>query len=132
MNKVIAFSFSLLILIQSFNIGLEDFSKFNALMEHANYHKEKYGDNFLEFLAEHYGDEQEAHQDEHKEHKEHKDLPFKDAQHICSHINTPFINFTIAFELKQQEYITIPFNFHYEETFTSFENSSFFHPPKYA
>ncbi|MUU78590.1 hypothetical protein [Winogradskyella endarachnes] len=129
MGKVIAFSFSLLILIQSFNIGLEDFSKFSALMEHANYHKEKYGDNFLEFLVQHYGDKQEVHQDEHKEHE---DLPFKDAQQICSHINTPFINFTIAFKLKEREHISIPFNFHYEDTFSSFEKPTFFHPPKHA
>ena len=129
MSKLIAFTYSFLILIQSFNIGLEDLSKLNALLDHAEYHKVMYGDNFYQFLAEHYGDAKDNHENEHEEHK---GLPFKDAQHICSHFSTPFINPNIVFNFTYQEFIEIPFNFYYEETFTDFEKSSVFQPPKQA
>ena len=129
MSKLIAFTYSLLILFQSFNIGLEDLSKFSTLLEHADYHKEMYGDNFVQFLAEHYGD---AKADHDNEHEEHKDLPFKDAHHFCSHIITPFINTSITYDFTQQDFIKIPFNFHYTESHTNFEKSSVFQPPKDA
>ncbi|NRD21925.1 hypothetical protein HNV10_01645 [Winogradskyella litoriviva] len=129
MGKLVAFSYSFLILIQSFNFNLEDFSKINTLIEHAQYHKEKYGDTFFEFLAEHYGDNKDDHENEHEEHK---DLPFKDAQHMLSHTNTSFISVDNHFDFQYSIFVEIPFNFHYEETFTSFENSSFFHPPKHT
>ena len=129
MSKVVAITYSFLILIQSFNIGLEDLSKFSVLLEHANYHKEMYGDSFFEFLAEHYGDKEDSHANDHEEHK---DLPFKDAQHLCSHINTPFINASIVFEFKQQHSIKVPFNFFYTESHTNFEKPSVFQPPKHA
>ena len=68
MSKLIAFTYSFLILIQSFNINLEDFSKFSVLLKHAEFHKEKYGDTFFEFLSEHYGDSKVNHEDDHEEH----------------------------------------------------------------
>lgn len=129
MSKLIAFTYSFLILIQSFNINLEDFSKFSVLLKHAEFHKEKYGDTFFEFLAEHYGDSKVNHEDDHEEHK---DLPFKDAQHMLTHTNTSFISITNNFDFQYQEFIEIPFNFHYEDTFTNFEKSSIFQPPKHA
>ena len=115
MSKVVAFTYSFLILIQSFNIGLEDLSKFSVLLEHANYHKEMYGDSFFEFLAEHYGDKEDTHANDHEEHK---DLPFKNA--------------SIVFEFRQQHSIKVPFNFFYTESHTNFEKPSVFQPPKHA
>lgn len=129
MSKLVAFTYSFLILIQSFNIGLEDLSKFSVLLEHADYHKEMYGDSFFEFLAEHYGDAQDDHENDHEEHS---DLPFKDAHQLCSHINSSFISPTITFVLTHHEFIKIPFNFFYTESHTNIEKSSFFQPPKYA
>lgn len=129
MNKLVAFTYSFLILFQSFNIGLEDISKFSALMEHAAYHNEMYGDNFVQFIAEHYGEAKDQH---HNEHDEHQDLPFKDSHQFCSHISTPFISPTVAFELEAQDFISIPFNFYYSDSHTNFEKSSIFQPPKHA
>tara|TARA_R110002033_G_scaffold60806_3_gene111121 strand:+ start:1606 stop:1908 length:303 start_codon:yes stop_codon:yes gene_type:complete len=100
-----------------------------VLLKHAEFHKEKYGDTFFEFLAEHYGDSKVNHEDDHEEHK---DLPFKDAQHMLTHTNTSFISITNNFDFQYQEFIEIPFNFHYEDTFTNFEKSSIFQPPKHA
>lgn len=129
MNKLVAFTYSFLILIQSFNIGLEDLSKFSSLLEHADYHKEMYGDSFFQFLAEHYGDAKDDHDNEHHEHN---DLPFKDAQHLCSHFSTPYINPTIGIDLTYHDSIKIPFNFFYTDSHTNFEKVSIFQPPKNA
>lgn len=129
MSKLVAFTYSLLILFQSFNIGLEEFSKFSTLLEHAEYHKEMYGDSFVQFLAEHYGDAKDDHDNEHHEHQ---DLPFKDAHQLCSHISTPFISPTIGFGFTYHEFIKIPFNFYYTDSHTTFEKPTIFQPPKHA
>ncbi|AUC82736.1 hypothetical protein CW733_11625 [Lacinutrix sp. Bg11-31] len=129
MSKILAITYSFLILIQSFNINLEDISKFSVLLEHANFHEEMYGDTFFQFLAEHYGDARDTHENNHKEHE---DLPFKDGHHMCTHINTSFISVANNFEFTYYEFIEIPFNFHYTETLTDSEKTSIFQPPKYA
>tara|TARA_R110000751_G_scaffold146601_1_gene250597 strand:+ start:7430 stop:7864 length:435 start_codon:yes stop_codon:yes gene_type:complete len=129
MSKILAITYSLLILVQSFNINLEDISKFSVLLEHAEFHEEMYGDTFFEFLAEHYGDTRDSHDNEHKEHE---DLPFKDSHHMCTHINTSFIGLANNFEINYQEFIEIPFNFHYNETITDAVKTSIFQPPKHA
>lgn len=129
MNKILALTYSFLILIQSFNINLDDISKINALIDHAQFHKEMYGDSFFDFLAEHYGEARDNHENDHKEHK---DLPFKDNHHMCTHINLSFISPNISFKINNTEFIEIPFNFFYKESFTSFEKPSIFQPPKHA
>lgn len=129
MSKLVAFTYSFLILIQSFNIGLDDLSKFSSLLDHAEYHKEMYGDSFFQFLAEHYGDAQDDHENDHEEHQ---DLPFKDSHQLCSHVSTPFISPTIAYEFGHHEFLLIPFNFFYSDSHTTFEKPSIFQPPKHA
>ncbi|WP_458628532.1 hypothetical protein [Winogradskyella sp. PC D3.3] len=129
MSKLVAFTYSLMILVQSFNIGIEDLSKFSVLLDHAEFHKEMYGDTFFQFLAEHYGNVKDNHQDDHKEHK---DLPFKDAHHLCSHTSIHFIDFTVVFDFTQHDFTEIPFNFYYTEPHTNFEKTSVFQPPKFA
>ncbi|RSK41770.1 hypothetical protein [Mangrovimonas spongiae] len=129
MSKVVALTYSLLILLQSFNINLEDINKINALMEHAQFHKEMYGDSFVQFLAEHYGDAKENHE---SHHREHEDLPFKDCHHLCTHINATFISPNTSFKISNEEFIEIPCNFFYKESFTSFEKPTVFQPPKHA
>lgn len=130
MSKVVVVLYSFLILIQSFNINIEDISKFNALMEHAKYHKEKYGDTFFDFLSEHYGNEMASHNEKHKEHEK---LPFKDHHHLLCHINTSFIQTThIVYSINHQDFTENPVNFFYKEPFSSFEKPSVFQPPKIA
>jgi hypothetical protein len=129
MSKLVAISYSLLILLQSFNINFEDISKFKVLLEHAKYHEETYGDSFVDFIAEHYGEAKYQHGNEHKEHK---DLPFKDSQHIFSHINNAFTLNKINFSFKPSTFLEIPFNFLYKESSSLFEKPSVFQPPKFA
>lgn len=129
MSKLVAFTYSFLILFQSFNIGLEDFSKFSILLEHAEYHKEMYGDSFFQFLAEHYGNATDGHNNEHDEHK---DLPFKDSKQLCCHTSVTFISPSTTFDLTYHDFTKIPFNFFYTESHTNSEISSIFQPPKHA
>jgi len=129
MSKTVAFLFSLVILMQSFNFDLEDISKLQALMDHAEYHQEMYGDNFFDFISEHYGDKMLEHQNKHREHQE---LPFKDSEHMCSHMNTNFLSPPTTFEIAYVEFTEIPCNFQYKEFFTTFEKASVFQPPKHA
>ena len=50
MNKLVAITYAVLILMQSLNFSFEDASRLNALFEHAQYHQETFGDSFLDFL----------------------------------------------------------------------------------
>jgi len=130
MSKIIVVFYSLLILIQSFNINIEDLSKFSALLEHASYHKEIYGDNFIEFLSEHYGAQMASHENKHKEHE---DLPFKDEHHMLSHINTSFTLFESFLDsIYSPASIEVALNFFYQDSFSCFEKPSVFQPPKIA
>ena len=129
MMKVFSFLLSSLILVQSFNISFEDVSKLNVLLEHARYHQESYGDSFFEFISDHYLEE-----DNHSnnQHKEHEDLPFK---HKNQTLNT--LNFTITFNtfLNVEKSTTLKSsqtNFYYKESSSVFEKQSVFQPPKFS
>jgi hypothetical protein len=118
-----------LILVQSFSINIEDISKFDALLEHAQYHQKVYGDNFFQFLSEHYGNQMTSHQNKHKGHDK---LPFKDHNHILSHINTAFTLFpTIGDPINQRTFTELTLNVLYKESSSSFEKPSVFQPPKF-
>lgn len=129
MNKLVAILYSFLILIQSVNFSFEDFSKLSVLFEHAEYHQEYYGDSFLDFLTEHYGESKFAHGNNHEEHE---DLPFKHHHQTCAHVNAAFTLQTLDFDLEYIPFIEIPFNFYYTESTSFFEKPSVFQPPKYA
>jgi PhoPQ-activated pathogenicity-related protein len=130
MSKLIVVTYSFLILIQSFNINIEDISKINALLEHAKYHKEVYGDTFLNFISEHYGNQMTEHENKHKGHE---NLPFKDPHHMLCHLNTAFILTPyIIYTVNNQVFTEKPISFFYKEPFSSFEKPSVFQPPKIA
>lgn len=129
MSKMFAILFSTLILVQSSNIGFEDFSKLNVLLEHARYHQDTYGDSFFEFLSEHYGEDMRQHENDHQEHEE---LPFKH-QHDCTHIAFDFtVNKHFYLSSSNQDLFQIPSNFFYKESSSLFEKPSVFQPPKFA
>ena len=127
MTKSLSIAFSFLILFQSFNISLEDFSRLNTLLEHASFHQENYGDSFFEFLAEHYGKDFEDHSNEHDEHE---DLPFKHDQQTCNHLNIDFTLSTYKYQVATNVLTDIPLNFYYSEMNSLFEKPSVFQPPK--
>ncbi len=129
MNKIVAIIYSSLILVQSFNISFEDFSKLSVLLEHADFHQEAYGDSFLDFLVEHYGENNSVHNETHEEHD---NLPFKHNHQTCVHPNISFTLQTLTSDTEQQHFIETPFNFFYKESTTLFEKPSVFQPPKLA
>jgi len=129
MTKFITILLSNLILLQSLNIDVASFSKLNVLLEHAQFHQEKYGDSFFEFLSEHYGNQNLLAK---KEHKEHKDLPFKQNTHNCTHHITDFSFNTTFFEIKNNVFLESKPNYSYKESLSFFEKPSIFQPPKHA
>ncbi len=130
MSKIIVVIYSFLILFNSFNINLEDFSRLGALWEHAKYHKITYGDSFLDFLSEHYGSKMVTHEHNHDGHDH---LPFKDHNHMLCHLNVSFILTPhLIYTVYHQAFIENPTNFFYKEPFSNFEKPSFFQPPKIA
>ncbi|WP_347923718.1 hypothetical protein [Pontimicrobium sp. SW4] len=129
MTKLFSILFANLILFQSFNIGFDDVSKLNILLEHASFHQEQYGDSFFEFIAEHYGEEFKNHSNEHKEHE---DLPFKHDQQTCQHSPTIFIQHSATFEIKEYAFIDASKTFFYKDSYSLFEKHSVFQPPRLA
>lgn len=78
MFKITSIAVSLLILIQSFNIHFNDIVELDELIEHARFHAEEHGDNFLVFISKHYGELKAEHSQKHQEEKEeHEELPFQ-------------------------------------------------------
>lgn len=128
MSKILAFTYSFLILFQSLNISFEDISKFSALIEHAQYHKEIFGDSFVQFLDEHYGNSGIAHS--HSNSNDHEKLPFKHDHQSCHHLNNAFTINSNIFQFEEQAFVEIPFNYFYKETYSLFEKPSIFQPPK--
>ena len=98
------------------------------MLEHAQFHQEKYGDSIVDFLVEHYGDS------EYKtpKHKEHKDLPFKQDSLNHNHLPSVFTLNTPVFELKKNIAVRVQQNYFYKESYSLFEKPSVFQPPKFA
>lgn len=129
MSKIAAILYSCLILVQSLNISFEDISKLTVLFEHAEFHQETYGDSFLDFLSEHYGDDVFVHG---SNHKEHENLPFKHKHQSCAHIHTVFTLQASSFTFDYKVFVEIPFNFFYKDSTSLFEKPSVFQPPRLA
>ena len=130
MMKFIAILLSNLILLQSLNIGMESFTKIKVLLEHVEYHQEQYGDTFFDFLVEHYGDNNDLVTI--TNHKEHKDLPFKKVSLTYNHLISDFNFNLIIFELKNKVILNSKSNYYYQESYSHFEKSSVFQPPKHT
>lgn len=127
MMKIIAIFLSNLVLLQSLHIDLKDINKINVLIEHAQFHQEKYGDSFVEFLYEHYIDQEIS---ENQQHQEHENLPFKEGVHHFNHIDSVLELNSGLFELVLPNKIISKNTFFYKESYTTFEKASIFQPPK--
>lgn len=132
MAKLISIATSLLILFQSFNIPIGDIVDFDELIEHAKFHNEHYGDNFIVFLSKHYGELKAEHNKEHQEEKEqHEQLPFQNQGHSVS---------LYAFVLNPQPEPCMVLevgifgsaNYFYRATYHSLDPEGPFQPPRQA
>ena len=70
-------------LLQGMHLAWPDLAQLDELLEHAQYHKETFGDNFITFLSKHYGEQKEDHSQQHQEEREqHEQLPFQQVAHL--------------------------------------------------
>ena len=132
MKSVVAIALSLLVFFQSASWGMNDLFLLGRLIEHAEYHSENYGDDFLTFFEKHYGVLKAEHQKKHKEEQqEHEELPF---QHLsCQHLLTDVVITPFDLDLKRAEVaIQKQHRFFYQNLYSSLEKTSLFQPPKFA
>jgi len=115
-----------LILVQTTDVNMSDILQIKDLYQHAKFHQEMYGDSFVDFLSEHYGEEMLAHQDDHEQHQ---NLPFKH-QHNCTDAMPVFTVFNSPFTIKEQPTIETQTSFFYKEHTSFFEKPSVFQPPQ--
>ena len=124
---------SLLLLLQSVHISLADLAQFDELMEHARYHQQQFGDNFLTFLSKHYGDQKEEHSQKHREEMpQHEQLPF---QHLAHMVAAPaFLLRQPVFDLATPPDLTGdgPAPFYYFRPGSAGFKSGIFQPPRQA
>lgn len=126
MLKLSAILLSQLMLFQSMQISVIDLSNLPNLIEHAQFHKQQYGDSFLDFVMEHYAECQGEQQ-----HSEHKNLPFKNK---INQVQQPIL---LAFtnKLSSEEHIVVEEstpNFFYKTPSTDSVQHRIFQPPKYS
>ncbi len=129
MMKIIAIFLSNLVLLQSLHVDIKDINKINILFEHAQFHQEKYGQDFAQFLYEHYVD-QEA--DKNQNHQEHQELPFKQGSSHFNHLVSVLEIIPSVFELKIANNSFPKKNFFYEESYSESVKPAIFQPPKFA
>lgn len=133
MLRLFSLLLSLLLLLQSVHVSLADLAGLDELMEHARYHQQEFGDNFLTFLSKHYGDQKADHAQKHQEEKsQHEQLPFQQLAHLTG------VN---AFMLRQPALeLALPLdpsddaqpNFYYFRPGYSGFQSGIFQPPRQA
>lgn len=129
--KIVSVLASLLLLIQSFNLCIDDLINFQALIEHANFHSQKYGDNIVVFFSKHYGELEADHNENHAEEKsEHEKLPLQHQVHF---------NSLSLFVVKDFLYVPMGENvislhsqdsFYYCPMYSNFEKEGPFQPPR--
>jgi hypothetical protein len=101
--------------LQSIQINLNDLYKIKDLIEHANYHAEAYGDDWLTFFSKHYGEQKEEHTETHQhEQEDHNKLPNADQ----------LISSTLTFIYQQ-------YRLEISSPISNCENSSFFYQSLY-
>ena len=133
MMRAFSIVLSLLLLLQSVHIAVADLARFDELVEHARYHQQQFGDNFLTFLSKHYGSQREEHSQKHREEKpQHEQLPFQHQAHMMG---------SYAFMPRQPlPELVFPTdhpadhepNFHYFRPGSSGFRSGIFQPPRLA
>jgi hypothetical protein len=91
MQQVVAILLSAILLMQGISFNTSELEKIDALLEHAKFHQDKYGDNFAVFIDKHYGNQKASHSKEHgEEQSDHEQLPFQQAAPLL--IQTAILN----------------------------------------
>lgn len=130
MVKGAAILLSALVLVQSIRLDMGDLAQLDELLEHARFHADKYGDNFLVFLSKHYGNLQNDHKQSHQEEQsQHEKLPFN--HQSCQHLLADFlISGRAIVLLKAAPVLDSSRHFHYQENYAFIEKFDIFQPPR--
>ncbi|GAL68343.1 hypothetical protein JCM19301_283 [Jejuia pallidilutea] len=110
----------------------EDILQLDELLEHAQFHKEEYGDNFFVFLSKHYGELKLDHSKNHQEEQsEHEQLPFQ-YQGNCALI-IAFFQCNSSSHFNPIEVLNITeTNFHYFNLYASLHEEELLQPPRHS
>ena len=132
MLRLFSISLSMLIFLQSINIHFKDLVELGALVEHYQFHKETYSDNFLSFVSKHYGEDKTQHNQQHEEEQEeHEGLPFQHQSH-CSHLVVFMVSPKPMLESRAEIPASTSGNFHYDMSYSQIWEDGLFQPPKQA
>ena len=132
MLKLSSIAVSMLILVQSFNIHFSDIVELDELIEHAQFHAEEHGDNFLVFISKHYGELKAEHSQKHQEEQEdHEQLPFQH-QYQTASLSVFVLNKTIDYPLEIDVVSDRASNYFYHNSYHSLAQEELFQPPRQA
>lgn len=131
MLKITSIAISLLILVQSFNVHVNDIIELDELIEHAQFHAEEHGDNFFVFISKHYGELKAEHSQKHQEEKEeHEQLPFQHQSQTTLFVfvlnKAPENALEIEFPIDRNT------NFFYQASYHSLAQEGLLQPPRQA
>lgn len=132
MKILISISLSFLVFFQSVGLGVADIFMMADLVEHAQFHSEEYGDDFLTFFEKHYGELRTEHQQNQKEEKsQHEKLPFQHTS--CNHLMAEVILISYEFPLEKLVVSsTVNPHFYNQDLYSFLERASIFQPPQFA
>ncbi len=132
MKRFFSIVISLTILVNSLQINIYGLSRIDDLLEHLQYHNQKYGDDLFTFLSKHYGLREAHHKKQHQEEKQkHEQLPFH--QGVSQQISSAFL--IPAWErpdLKVKESCYRSLHFIYQAPVSFYTPRKLFQPPKFA
>lgn len=130
MVKTVAIFLSMILLTQGLLVNYSELKKMDALVEHAKFHQEQYGDDMSVFFDKHYGDQKDEHFKENQEERsDHEQLPYQISalfvnQAVC-YFDQPTANLTADFNFESEKV-----NFFYNQLYTSLLISEIPHPPR--
>ncbi|MFM1879206.1 MAG: hypothetical protein RLZZ241_2072 [Bacteroidota bacterium] len=120
-----------LLLFQSLQISIADLIQVDELLEHARYHEEEFGDNFITFISKHYGSLKEDHAKKHSEEKpQHEQLPFQQLSHFTGLQVVILRNLDLYFGTPSDVPAGEKIQFYYYLSDYSGFQSGIFQPPK--
>ncbi|MGF1555974.1 hypothetical protein [Paucihalobacter sp.] len=131
MSKLLAILLSTVITLQSVNINIADVLNIGELIEHAQEHKEEFGDNFFQFIAKHYGIEKALHAGHEDHQSSHENLPFQQNFQLSFvfvlDLNSTSFSYLKDFPLQNQQSL-----FFYNTPSSNVFVSGIFQPPRLA
>ena len=132
MDKLFSLALSILLFVQSLHMDMVNIVQLQDFFSHAQFHKEKYGDNLIDFVSKHYGSQKVQHHLEHQEeHKDHERLPLN--HQPCIYAATAFVLCETSIKIpKTPPAIDTMSGFFYQESYEEITNTDIFQPPKYA